>query len=668
MSIKCDNAIRSKEEDLLGRKRFATNIAKNVIAYEMDESLTIGLIGKWGSGKSSVINMIKEEIGEKEKNIEFIDFNPWCFSGNNKLIEDFFGLLITNLGIDSNNKLNELGEKLNLYALAMKPFTFVPKVNKFFDLLVKLFSSGGKFIDEYCKQNKGDINKLKENINTELKAYNKKIVITIDDIDRLEDDEIKEIFRLVRAVGDFNNIIYLLAFDDEKVCKVFSSGPDYIDKIINIPIYIPEVSKKIINEYFLKKLNENFELDNSNWNYWQVIYKEVLENKFDNFRDINRFLNVLIFNKKGILTEVNIVDYIIITFLKLFDKDVYLFIKNNKNLLLREDFEKNIRQFIEAEVKSEKRVLEINNLITNMFRKAVNKHLRAINRSAYFNTYFEEILMDEVYSSNELKSYKNINSKNELIIYLQDIDKKELLKMFNNMEEIIQILGKEQKYFFEEVLREKIVLLNKERKNNFSIKNDQAIAFGELKKLLNELDDYERVFKSIDIEGEDYDALALMDYIAFIKNKFGKEFDEKTLNNIKKYIYTIKYEENMYNLFKNLKDIGIDVEEYIKNIISNDEGLIVYLKSTEEVISYGSYPVEFDKKGEPIREEYYDEMGIILENITDFISYDYVKERVDNLNEIFKDNNKNLIRKFKYYSKRADVYKHLYGEGIEEVD
>lgn len=52
MSIKCDNAIRSKEEDLLGRKRFATNIAKNVIAYEMDESLTIGLIGKWGSGKS----------------------------------------------------------------------------------------------------------------------------------------------------------------------------------------------------------------------------------------------------------------------------------------------------------------------------------------------------------------------------------------------------------------------------------------------------------------------------------------------------------------------------------------------------------------------------------------------------------------------------------------
>ncbi|HAT4339733.1 TPA: NTPase KAP [Clostridium perfringens] len=666
MSIKCDNAIKSKEEDLLGRKRFAINIAENIIDYRNNEAITIGLIGKWGSGKSSVINMMKEHITKEEKEIEFIDFNPWYFSGGNKLIEEFFGVLIYYLGIE-NNELNKLGEHLKLYSLIIKPFSFIPTVGKLAEGLYGVTKYSSEAISEFCKQEKTDINSLKESINKELKSLNKKIVITIDDIDRLENDEVKDIFKLVRAVGDFNNIIYVLAFDEDKVCNVFSSGPDYIDKIINIPICIPDVSKRAINNYFLGKLNENFKLDNSNWSYWKKIYSKFLENKFENFRDVNRFLNVLIFNKKGILKEVNIVDYIIITFLKLFDKEVYLFIKDNKNLLLKDGFEEKISQCIEELNYGKKRTLEINNLIKTMFRKSVNKNLRSINRSAYFNTYFEEILMDEVYSSDDLKCYKAMSSKNELIVYLKDIDKKELLKIFNNIEEIIQRLNKEQKYFFEEVLREKIVLLNKDSQTNFNSKNEQEFAFRELKKLLNELDDYERVFKSIDIEDEGYDVLALMDYIAFIKNKFGKEFDKKTLNNIKKYIYSIKYEKDMYNLFGILKNIGINVEEYIKHIISDDEGLIVYLKSTDEIIDIHS-ECSYDENGEPYDCDIIENRLIILENITDFISYDYVKERVDSLSESFKENNKDIIREFEYYLGRADFYENLYGDVIEEID
>ncbi|NGY69379.1 KAP family P-loop NTPase fold protein, partial [Clostridium perfringens] len=333
MSIKFDNAIKSKEEDLLGRKKFSINISENIINYKEESAITIGLIGKWGSGKSSVINMMKEHIKEKNKEIEFIDFNPWCFSGGNKLVEEFFDTLISYLGID-NNELNKLGQKLKLYSLAMKPLTFIPKVNKVFDSLEKITKASGEAIGEFCKQEKSDINSLKEIINGELKSLNKKIVITIDDIDRLENEEVKEIFKLVRAIGDFNNIIYILAFDEEKVCKVFSSGPDYIDKIINIPIYIPEVSSKAINEYFLKNIDKNFKLGEFNLKYFESIYKLLLENKFDNLRNVKRFLNILSFNKNWILREVNIIDYIIITFLKLYDKNIYFFIRDNKLKIL----------------------------------------------------------------------------------------------------------------------------------------------------------------------------------------------------------------------------------------------------------------------------------------------------------------------------------------------
>ncbi|MGM8261354.1 KAP family P-loop NTPase fold protein [Clostridium perfringens] len=657
MSIKFDNAIKSKEEDLLGRKKFSINISENIINYKEESAITIGLIGKWGSGKSSVINMMKEHIKEKNKEIEFIDFNPWCFSGGNKLVEEFFDTLISYLGID-NNELNKLGQKLKLYSLAMKPLTFIPKVNKVFDSLEKITKASGEAIGEFCKQEKSDINSLKEIINGELKSLNKKIVITIDDIDRLENEEVKEIFKLVRAIGDFNNIIYILAFDEEKVCKVFSSGPDYIDKIINIPIYIPEVSSKAINEYFLKNIDKNFKLGEFNLKYFESIYKLLLENKFDNLRNVKRFLNILSFNKNWILREVNIIDYIIITFLKLYDKNIYFFIRDNKLKIFSANSPKKLNEFIKKSSVDSKLNIDISRLLNLIFDKSLNNNLRAINKVYYFDTYFEELLTEKVYTLDELNKYKNIESKKEFSLYLKGMDNKKILKIFDNLEEITQILNNEQKYFFEEILREKIFCLNKNKDIKYINKSEQEVAFDKLKNILSGLDDYKRILKSINLKEEckKYGNILVMNYILSIKNILNVEFDAETLKNIKEYIYSLKYDASMYNILNILRGIGIDVEEYLKYIISNDEGLIVYLKSTEDIIDCP----RFDEDGEVIN----DDIGIILENITDFISYDYVKKRVENLGESFKKNNKNLIREFEQYSRRDEVRERIYGKEI----
>ncbi|EHK2441447.1 NTPase KAP [Clostridium perfringens] len=633
MTIKCDNAIKSKHEDLLERKGFASNIADNIINYKEESAITIGLIGKWGSGKSSVINMIKEEIKEKkqaEKNIEFIDFNPWCFSGNNKIIEDFLGVLISHLGIDGNNKLNELGKKLKLYSFAMKPFTFVPKVNKVFSLLEKTFSSSSKFIDEYCKQNKGDINKLKEDINEILKDDNKKIVITIDDIDRLENDEIKEIFRLVRAVGDFNNIIYILAFDDEKVCKVFSSGPDYIDKIINIPIYMPIMQQSALNQYFWNKLNDNFKLQEINADYWKYV-KDILEDNFKDLRELNRFMNVLIFNKNGIAEELNIVDYIVITFLKMFDKEIYNFIRENKIMFFTDNLSKNLKEKLkELNIKSERNI-DIENLSFRMFNKNCNRHLRGINKKKYFDTYFEEILSNEVYSLKEISKFSKLHSIEDLNLYLEKLNHVELMKLFKNLNEVSGYLDIKQRYLFEEYLRYEILKLSKEKKISFSDNMEQEVAFNGLKYLLSGMEDYKLIFKSIDFKNIDYDVLSFMNYIESIKNILNVKFDEKTLNDITEYIYSKKYDEDMYDLFYILRNIGINVESYIKHIISSEEGLINYLKSTKETVDYGTYWRRYDEDGGPIDVEDYEVEKIILENITDFIEFECIKKAVDKL-------------------------------------
>ena len=60
--LNSEKEIRKESEDRLGRIDFADKLAKNIYAYENEESLTIGVIGGWGSGKSSLINLVLRKL------------------------------------------------------------------------------------------------------------------------------------------------------------------------------------------------------------------------------------------------------------------------------------------------------------------------------------------------------------------------------------------------------------------------------------------------------------------------------------------------------------------------------------------------------------------------------------------------------------------------------
>src|SRR5881227_3414463 len=87
-----DNPIRNKEKDLLHRYPLAHRIATMISDFKDNDSLVIGIEGEWGSGKTSFINLILEDLRETEALL--ITFNPWNFSDQNELIKDFFDSLI----------------------------------------------------------------------------------------------------------------------------------------------------------------------------------------------------------------------------------------------------------------------------------------------------------------------------------------------------------------------------------------------------------------------------------------------------------------------------------------------------------------------------------------------------------------------------------------------
>lgn len=660
MGIQNEKPIKDKSKDKLKRNRFTANLATNINNYNYDESITIGLMGSWGSGKSSIINMLKDDIDLSK--IEIVEFNPWYFSGRKQLISDFFQVLSDSIGTN-NGMLNKLGKDLKLYSSALKPLTLIPQIGPIISVLSKISESGGDFVYEYSKSQNEDISKIKERINDEIIKYDKKLLIIIDEIDRLENEEIKEIFQLVRALGDFDNMIYLLSFDKEKVVKVFSSGEDYLDKIINVPLYIPAISMKNINDYFIKELgnifNDNIQIDSK---YWEDIYKCIFENKFENLREVNRFLNIVRFNCDDMMKDLNVVDYLVIIFLKMFDEEIYKFIKENKNILSNISARSKFEDIIKREKVESKKNIDLKKLINIIFYNNAIHNRRGIRIEKHFDSYFEYSLSDDVFTFNEINKYIKFTKKEELINCLREMPKQNIIYLFNNLNDISEKLNIEQKCFFEEVLIEKISLLDKKEENVFNNTSEQSIAFLNLKnmmiKLNNNCESIVNILDNLEFSKE-YELESLLKYLLALKKHFNNnEFKEKLLLKLKLYIYDLEYSKEIINKFDILKEIGFDVEAYIKDNIINDEKLILYLQSLVKIIEVHYRDIR-DEEGEIIGSEEDCEEAIVLESINEYIDYNYVKEKVDNLSKEYKEKNKDLISKFYNAKPHDQVYAHL---------
>ena len=174
-------------------------------------------------------------------------------------------------------------------------------------------------------------------------------MVVIDDIDRLNQSEIRQIFRLIRVNADFPSTIYLLAFDREIVEKnleeqVGISGKDYLNKIVQVNFDVPLAKPSKISEFLFKKLDrilgslpesaqKYFGQDNL---YWENVYHSEFKNFFKNIRDVKRFANSLEFNISQMyqrkVMEVNPVDFVAIEAIRVFAPEFYSFMRGKNTL------------------------------------------------------------------------------------------------------------------------------------------------------------------------------------------------------------------------------------------------------------------------------------------------------------------------------------------------
>lgn len=190
-----------------------------------------------------------------------IKFNPWNYSDCSQLISQFFVAIQTQLKVDSGKKgLKAVGEALEGYSSLLDYSVYIPVIGPYLGPLKGVFTGVGKQI----KGNVGKGNSVeakKKKVIEALEKQKHKFIIIIDDIDRLNNAQIRAIFQLVNSLAGFPNMIYLLSFDREVVTRALQEeqkcdGEEYLEKIIQVPFEVPEANKSLVNEVFFNMLTD----------------------------------------------------------------------------------------------------------------------------------------------------------------------------------------------------------------------------------------------------------------------------------------------------------------------------------------------------------------------------------------------------------------------------
>ncbi|MBW9121239.1 KAP family NTPase [Microbacterium trichothecenolyticum] len=336
-----DDPITSAAEDRLGRLELAKRVAKLVTeTHSEDSSVVLGLVGPWGSGKSSVLALTEKQLAEASEDWVTIRFSPWATSDLNGLLAEFYAAIVEALPRKKGaaNFKRGLAEVMAATAPLASVAGSLVGVSAVGDAVKK----GGELLgrDKSWSARFSDASQA-------LKKLGVKLLVIADDIDRLHGDDLLNFLRLVRLVGRFPGMSYLIAYDEAgllasieaagSAVSDFERAQDFVEKFVQYPIYLPP----LIEGQVIDLLNEalNPVIASSNHRFEAADGRLSLSHGWvdllDTPRAINRFAAqlrlILPLHRAG---EVDLVDVVLLTLVRLHAPQVFDSISRSKGLLL----------------------------------------------------------------------------------------------------------------------------------------------------------------------------------------------------------------------------------------------------------------------------------------------------------------------------------------------
>jgi predicted KAP-like P-loop ATPase len=210
-----ERPIETEAQDRFGRAAFVRRVATGLIGRDGKKArgVVVGVVGAWGSGKSSVLNLLAADLAQREPKPVLVRFDPWLISGRDDLVLALLAEMHAALAAAPGLK-----EKAGQFLDAASPYISV--LGRLGGAFVPGFSNtvdkGVEVIRERMKGPSG-LQELKSAVARTLQDVPVPVVVLIDELDRLRDDEVRTVAQLVRAVADFPHVSYVLAYDQRRV-------------------------------------------------------------------------------------------------------------------------------------------------------------------------------------------------------------------------------------------------------------------------------------------------------------------------------------------------------------------------------------------------------------------------------------------------------------------
>jgi predicted KAP-like P-loop ATPase len=330
--LSSDRPLDDPASDLFGHAPFAKAIAKSLLRDCPPEGLVIGIYGAWGLGKSTALNFLErylvELAGDDDPPI-VIRFNPWWFSGQDDLMRRFFNAFEAAV-FKAHATRRKLKTKLVAFASALgelgaeAPVPGAKAASKALGLAAAAIENP-------------DVVKLKADLVQELRKTTLRAVIIMDDIDRLTADEVRLMFRLIKAVADFPNVTYVLAFDRTVTGRALeefhpSSGQDYLEKIIQVPFELPVPDSEQLSQMLFSRLDRALDNDKTaplDRRRWARVYADAVQPFITKPRDVVRLANALSVTHEAVAGEVNVIDFIALEAWRVLEPALYNVVRDN---------------------------------------------------------------------------------------------------------------------------------------------------------------------------------------------------------------------------------------------------------------------------------------------------------------------------------------------------
>ena len=304
----------------------------------------VGVFGPWGSGKTSFLNLARKEF--EQKDIPVLDFNPWLFSGTEQLVRRFFDDISSqsrSLGFwicralakygdaiaSASNltgglllKIGSVSSVTGLGALIIGCVPDLPDVPQWIGGALVFLGLLLALIGKILKCCQWDIDSRRKKVEKVLRKRNKRLIVVLDDVDRMEKSEIRDVFKLVRLTANFPNIVYIVLCDRLRVEQALDelSGQDYLDKIIQWAYNLPEIPGSELDQELRNEIEKAGPFDKR---VWPEVRREIVRPLIRNMRDVRRYAVAIRGTIAGLEGKVALADVLGLEAVRIFLPDAF---------------------------------------------------------------------------------------------------------------------------------------------------------------------------------------------------------------------------------------------------------------------------------------------------------------------------------------------------------